>query len=127
MKTGNLSRERGERLRQARLAMQLSQQEVASRIGMSKQWVSLAERGGALPSERLAELAILYQHSTDYILFGPVAAPLSGDAMVIGRQYDALPDAKRREMRLLWDILARPGAAEPSASGEFEDSGRAED
>jgi transcriptional regulator with XRE-family HTH domain len=61
----------GERLRQARLAADLTQQDVATDFLRSRQAVSSWEAGRTLPTVlELLELAILYGVSTDRLLIG---------------------------------------------------------
>lgn len=63
----------GDRLRQARLAAELTQVDVAADFLRSRQAVSSWEAGRTLPSVlELRELAILYGVSTDLLLLGMV-------------------------------------------------------
>ncbi len=58
-----------ERIRILRKSYNYSQQELAARLGVSKQSVSNWENGNILPSiEMLMKLAGLFSVSTDYIL-----------------------------------------------------------
>lgn len=60
----------GDRLRDLRLGVELSQREAADRLGISTQYISALETGNARPAvwPLLAELARLYGTSTDFIL-----------------------------------------------------------
>lgn len=75
----------GERLQQQRLAMNLSQKEVAGVIGVSPSIVSNYENNERTPSvEILMALAGLYRCSTDYLLgFGHTSADNSLDVSML--------------------------------------------
>jgi transcriptional regulator with XRE-family HTH domain len=66
-----MRQEIGDRLRRARLAAELTQQDVARDFLRTRQAVSSWEAGRTLPSVlELRELAILYGVSTDMLLIG---------------------------------------------------------
>ena len=59
----------GERMQEQRLALRLSQKEVAANLGVSSSVISNYESGERTPSvEMLMALARLYGCSTDYLL-----------------------------------------------------------
>jgi transcriptional regulator with XRE-family HTH domain len=61
----------GIRLRAARLAAKLTQQDVAKEFGRSRQSMSSWEGGKTLPTVlELRELGMLYGVSSDFLLFG---------------------------------------------------------
>jgi transcriptional regulator with XRE-family HTH domain len=61
----------GERLRQARIAAELTQQDVATDFMRTRQSVSSWEAGRTLPNVlELRDLAILYGVTTDLLLIG---------------------------------------------------------
>lgn len=69
-------REKGFRLRESRLAVNMSQEQAAAALGVSAQSISaweLGERSGDW--ERLADLCLLYGVSSDYILYGTHMVP----------------------------------------------------
>ncbi|MCD7819063.1 MAG: helix-turn-helix domain-containing protein [Lachnospiraceae bacterium] len=69
-----------ERLAAARRQNGMTQNEVAERLGVSFQAVSLWERGETSPDiEKLVELASVFQVSADWLLTGNVGKPLMMD------------------------------------------------
>src|SRR5229473_1263280 len=69
----------GPRLREIRLARQLSVRELARRIGCSASLISRIERGVSVPSVGvLYSLATELGSSLDYLLFGSEAGPGAG-------------------------------------------------
>lgn len=68
----------GARLREARRAARLSQKEVATELGFSRQALSSWECGEHEPRlEELAKLLIRYGASSDYVLLGVNTVPAS--------------------------------------------------
>lgn len=58
----------GERLRRMRVAKDLSQEEVAKVLGISRTGYNKYESGDIKPVRKLKELSVLFRVSTDYIL-----------------------------------------------------------
>lgn len=66
-----LKKEIGLRIKNIRLNMNLSKQQLASMLGISGQYLGMIERGeGSLSVEKLQVLCNLTNLSADYILFG---------------------------------------------------------
>ena len=86
-----LARDIADRLRSARIAARLTQEEVALDFLLSRQAVSSWERGQSLPSAtQLYEIGILYGVSLDYLLYGIRSMPMTQSKSVIAA-LSALP------------------------------------
>lgn len=89
-----------QRLKTARVAKGLTQQEVADKFGVTKGTVSAWETGAGSPDAlRLRSLARLYDVSADAILWDDSLTP---DALKFAAQFDALTDKQRRSFRVMW-------------------------
>ena len=90
----------GLRLRAAREGKDLTQDQVAKLLDVTKATVSAWERGGGDPGVyRLRELSHLYGVSADAILWED---GLTNEAMQFAAQFDALTDKQRSTFRALW-------------------------
>jgi transcriptional regulator with XRE-family HTH domain len=68
----------GVRLREARSAAKLSQQQVATDFLITRQAVSAWERGESLPTlQQMYEIGQLYGVSLDYLVYGVKTIPIS--------------------------------------------------
>lgn len=78
-----LRRETGERLKQARLANHMSQDEVGRSLGKprTRQAVARWEQGAEPTLGELRQLAALYGESLDWLLLGIRTAPLGGASL----------------------------------------------
>lgn len=71
------------RLAEARDRLRLSQQDVATAIGVSRQSVSKWETGKSSPNPReLADLCVVYGVSCDWVLTGTKTVPASDSPIV---------------------------------------------
>lgn len=76
-------RQIGERLRQARIAANLTQDDVARDFQVTRKAVSGWENAATLPTTRhLYEIGLLYGTSLDYLLYGMKTYPLSTKAVM---------------------------------------------
>ncbi|HCG59393.1 MAG TPA: hypothetical protein DEV97_05250 [Lachnospiraceae bacterium] len=93
--------EMGKRLRNLRTDRQLSQKELASRVGLSGQVISNLERGYTeLTIEQASKLAQFFRVSTDYLLDSPSQAAvdlhtLSDDELKLVKAYRELSEDYR--------------------------------
>ena len=95
------------RLTQLRKAKELSQEELASRLGVSRQAVSKWERGESSPDlDNLMALAALYGCSLDQLVHAD-----SGTAVQDGEAEAAGPRRRRRQSCLPGAIRCCPMAA----------------
>lgn len=86
----------GRRLKECRVAAQLSQEEVAALLGIQRQAVSKWEQGKTLPrSAEWYALGPMYGVSLDYMVYGIRTVPVSRFALMgqIFRQQVAQPSA----------------------------------
>lgn len=67
----------GQRLRQARSELGLTQVQVAEQIGVHQGRISMLERGSGISPITLYRLAQLYGTSTDYLIGGEAATTQS--------------------------------------------------
>lgn len=89
-----------QRLKSARLAKGLTQQEVADKFEVNKATVSAWETGAGAPDAvRLRSLARLYDVSADAILWDDSLTP---EAMKFAAQFDALTEKQRRSFKVMW-------------------------
>ena len=73
----------GERIQNMRKEMGLSQEELAERIGVSRQSVSKWENDAALPdTDKVLQLSRLFGVSADALLTGSSAAPQAAEENV---------------------------------------------
>lgn len=90
----------GLRLRAAREGKELTQDQVASLLGVTKATVSAWEKGGGDPGVfRLRELSKLYGWSTDALLWED---GLTNEAMQFAAQFDSLSERQRATFRAVW-------------------------
>lgn len=90
----------GQRLKAARLAKKMTQQQVAELFDVNKATVSAWETGAGAPDAlRLRRLARLYDVSADAILWDD---SLTTEAMRFAAQFDALSDKQQRSFRAMW-------------------------
>lgn len=88
-----LARDIAARLKSARLAARLTQEEVALDFLLTRQAVSSWERGQSLPSvAQLYEIGMLYGVSLDYLLYGIRSMPMTQSRSVIAA-LSVLPNA----------------------------------
>lgn len=89
-----------QRLKAARVAKGLTQQEVATKFDVKKATVSAWETGAGAPDAlRLRSLARLYDVSADALLWDDSLTP---EAMRFAAQFDALTDQQRRTFKVMW-------------------------
>ncbi|GAB4562344.1 MAG: hypothetical protein Tsb0020_10570 [Haliangiales bacterium] len=80
MKDDELMSAIGAGVRRARYALELTQQSVADRVGLSVQFYGRIERGTALPSvEALKRLTVALNVSADELLSLPIRSSQDGD------------------------------------------------
>lgn len=104
----------GMRLKAAREARQLSQEDVAKRFGLNKATVSAWETGRGDPGVfRLRELSKLYKTSSESLLWEN--AP-SNDAMQIAAAFDGLDERKQQTFRTLWMAFIQDAMADDRVS-----------
>lgn len=91
----------GERLKQARIAKELSGQELGRRLAVSKPTISHWENGRYEPNiEQIKALCIELETTFDW-LTGRPGLELSAEAMLEAKAYDALSPEDRRKWRAL--------------------------
>lgn len=100
----------GLRLKAARNGKELSQQQVADRLGVKLATVSAWEKGLGDPGVyRLRELARLYGVAADAILWEDSLSP---DAMKFAADFDSLTEKQRSTFRALWVAYVREAATD---------------
>lgn len=78
MKNEESRRAIGRRLHEARKSAQLSQQEVAATLDVTRQTISGWEKGAAMPDiQKWMQIGIVYGASLDYLVFGIRTVPAS--------------------------------------------------
>ena len=97
----------GSHVRARRLALGLSQENLATELGVKHQHVSRIELGDATPSlEMLLSLSRKLGVSTDYLLTGQQIAPLDA-AGAIRAEPDISATAKRHLVGILEELRTR--------------------
>ncbi len=96
----------GERLKQAREYLQLSQDEVAKKVGLPRAAVSLIESGQRrLDAIELQKLAQLYQRSISYFTGEAISAQLPEDVEHLARAATKLSQRDRQELARFAEFL----------------------
>jgi len=102
----------GERLRQAREYLELSQDEVAKKVDLSRTAVSLIESGqrrvDAIELQRFAEL---YQRPVSYFTGEIVSAQLPEDVEHLARTATKLSERDRQELARFAEFLSSRSAS----------------
>ena len=98
-----------QRLRDARRAAGLTQQQVADRLGVSRRAVSEWETGNRQPHVALPGLAALYGVSTTFLLYGVEPSSvelreLRADVLTLIEKHDALSEELALTRRRLVDL-----------------------
>lgn len=79
--------ERGDRIRDARLAARLSQEELAARVGVTQSLISHWERGvRSLSADQLRDVAQSLGVSVAYLLFGSALTEQQGNSNLMGTE-----------------------------------------
>jgi len=100
----------GLRLKAAREAKGLNQQEVADRLGVKNATVSAWEKGLGDPGVyRLREIAKLYDVATDAILWEDSLSP---DAMRFAADFDSLTEKQRATFKAVWVAYVKEAATD---------------
>jgi Predicted transcriptional regulators len=100
---------RGQRLRQARVNASLSQAQMATRLGCSRQLVGQLESGANLNADQLEKWCVACGCSSDVILFGaPAAESPCEDPLT--RQFAALAPDLRNKLWVYYQVFLRNGA-----------------
>lgn len=98
MNKEEVRREIGGRLREWRLSMKLSQEDVAARMTVKRQTVSKWEKGGSMPTaDQWYALGRLFGASLDYLVYGIRTIPVS-------------------EYAIMAKVFERPGIQPPAAA-----------
>jgi len=98
--------ELGERLKQAREYLDLSQDEVAKKIGLPRTAVSLIESGQRrIDALELQKLAELYQRPVSYFTGEVISAQLPEDIEHLARAATKLSQRDRQELRRFAEFL----------------------
>jgi transcriptional regulator with XRE-family HTH domain len=96
----------GERLKQAREYLELSQDEVAKKIGLPRSAVSLFESGQrGVDAIELQKLAELYQRPVSYFTGEVVSAQLPDDVEHLARAAKKLSQRDRQELARFAEFL----------------------
>lgn len=109
----NLNRlELGERLRQAREYLELSQDEVAKKLGISRSAVSLIESAQRkVDAIELRMFAQLYQRPVSYFTGETVSTPLPEDIEHLARTAKKLSTRDRKELARFAEFLSSRAAS----------------
>ena len=67
----------GSRIRQARLAKGMTQEQLAEKVGLSNEWISQLEKGKKLPLETLMKFASVLERDPNYFLMETIYVPSS--------------------------------------------------
>jgi len=97
----------GERIAAARLAVGLTQQELARKIGISQRVVAYWERESvSLRPEQLAALAVALGISSDYLLgIAPAKQRGNGPAGKARRVFEAVSQLPRHQQQKIIDVV----------------------
>jgi transcriptional regulator with XRE-family HTH domain len=106
-------RERSARLRQARISAHLSQQDMANRLGCSRQLVGVLEAGGNLSADQLEAWCVACSCSADTIVFGAPHDDCCGDE--IAQQFARLEPGLRQRLWMLYQVFVRRPAPDGAA------------
>jgi transcriptional regulator with XRE-family HTH domain len=97
----------GERLRQAREYLELSQDEVAKKLGLPRTAVSLIESGQRrLGAIELQQFANLYQRPLSYFTGEVISAQLPADVEHLARAATKLSERDRQELARFAEFLS---------------------
>lgn len=108
----NLRREIGVRLREAREYVDLTQQEVATALGVPRSAISLIEKGQRrLETLELKQLAELYGRPMSHFT-GEKDRQQPSEIQVLMRKAEAMSDRDRREIVRFADWLLSGGSGE---------------
>lgn len=100
----------GMRLKAAREAKELTQQQVADHFGVKKGTVSAWEMGGGVPDAlRLRRLARLYNVSADALLWENA---LSNEAMQFAAVFDSLAERQKTTLKTVMMAFVQEAAAD---------------
>ena len=98
--------ELGERLKQAREYLELSQDEVSKKIGLPRTAVSLIESGQRrIDALELQKLAELYQRPVSYFTGEVISAQLPEDIEHLARAATKLSQRDRQELKRFAEFL----------------------
>lgn len=97
----------GERLKQLRLARNISQEEVARKIGITRSAYSHYEINNRQPVyETLLKLAAFFEVSLDYMVGGDPNHPVTKEAHEIIKMLNTMDHDKRKStINLMMDVL----------------------
>jgi transcriptional regulator with XRE-family HTH domain len=102
----------GERLKEAREYLDLSQDEVAKKIGLPRTAISLIESGQRrVDAIELQKFASLYQRPVTYFTGEVVAAQLPEDVEHLARTATKLSDRDRQELARFAEFLSSRSVA----------------
>ena len=102
----------GERLRQAREYLELSQEEVAKKLDIPRSAVSLIESGQRrVDAIELRRLAQLYQRPVSYFTGEVVSAAIPEDVEHLARTARKLSDRDRQELARFAEFLSSRAAS----------------
>ena len=99
----------GERLRNRRTALGVTQEAVAEQVGISLRWYQMVERGeNAVSIDTLLGLSRALTVSVDYLLFGEFANTLDNPyAEIVARLTDKLSPAQRENAVKMLELFAQ--------------------
>lgn len=107
-----------ERLKEERLRLELTQDELAANVGVSKRSYCAYESGETAPSAKLLAALVGMGVDVAFLLTGqrsPGASSLTADESALLDNYRHSPEAARAALRATSDLFAKhdcPGAAE---------------
>lgn len=111
--------ELGARLRQAREFLDLSQDEAASAVGVSRSALSQIERGKRrVESMELARFANLYGQSVEALTGAKAPEPLPENVQALARQAAKLSDADREQLLRFAEFLQNKPAPNDAGGGD---------
>ncbi|MDB5730728.1 MAG: Helix-turn-helix domain [Variovorax sp.] len=99
--------ERGGRLRAARNAAGLTQKDMASILGCSRQLVGVLENGGKLSADHLKLWCAACGCSSETILFGSPDATSASEG--VAQQFALLEPVLRARLWMLYQVFVRRG------------------
>jgi len=101
----------GDRLRQAREYVGLSQEEVATALGLSRPSITNIELGARkVEANELGKLAKLYRRTLEYLLTGIEPAPSGPEQMAfLARAVNGLSDKDLEEVARFAEFLKQSG------------------
>lgn len=96
----------GQRIRAARLALGLSQVDVAQRLGLNRASISIYERGGTVPERSIEALCREFHISGDYLRTGRLPMMAPPDDSLLGKvmEHYRLPELFRAAVEQ-WALL----------------------